>query len=61
MINRWLGMVGGFELTDAEYEHIAPLLPSLKARRGGRWRDHWQVINGILFRVRTSCPWRNLP
>jgi transposase len=30
-------------------------------RRGGRWRDHRQVLNGILFRVRTGVPWRDLP
>jgi transposase len=28
---------------------------------GGRWRDHRQVINGILFRVRTGVPWRDIP
>jgi transposase len=54
-------MVGRFELSDAEYERIEPLLPSRKPRRGGRWRDHRQVINGILFRVRTGCPWRDVP
>ncbi|MGH8833835.1 MAG: IS5 family transposase [Actinomycetes bacterium] len=30
-------------------------------QRGGRWRDHRQVLNGILFRVRTGVPWRDLP
>jgi len=29
--------------------------------RCGRWRDHRQVINGILFRERTGLPWRDLP
>lgn len=29
--------------------------------RCGRWRDHRQVINGILHRVRTGVPWRDLP
>lgn len=56
-----MGMVGRFELTDVEYERIAPLLPSLKPQRGGRWRDHRQVINGILFRIRAGCPWRDVP
>jgi transposase len=31
------------------------------AKRGGRWRDHRQVLNGILFRVRSGVPWRDLP
>ncbi|WP_435842976.1 hypothetical protein [Streptomyces filamentosus] len=26
----------------------------MPGRRGGRWNDHRQVINGILFRVRWS-------
>jgi transposase len=29
-------------------------------RRGGRWRDHRQVLNGILFWVRTGVPWRDV-
>jgi transposase len=52
---------GRFELTDAEYARIAVLLPSMAPQRGGRWRDHRQVLNGILFRVRTGVPWRDVP
>ena len=29
--------------------------------RCGRWRDHRQVVNGILYRLRTGVPWRDLP
>ena len=29
--------------------------------RGGRWADHRMVINGIFFRARAGCPWRDLP
>ncbi|MFJ9811919.1 transposase [Streptomyces sp. NPDC101158] len=29
--------------------------------RCGRWRDHRQVIDGILHRVRTGAQWRALP
>lgn len=54
-------MSGRFELTETEYAQIASLLPAMKPRRGGRWRDHRQVINGILFRVRTGCQWRDVP
>ena len=37
-----------------------PLLPS-HPRQGHRWNDHRTVINGILFRTRAGCPWRDLP
>src|SRR5579859_4401895 len=30
-------------------------------RQGHRWNDHRIVINGIFFRTRTGCPWRDLP
>ena len=36
-------------------------LPSGPQRRGGRWADHRMVINGIFFRARAGCPWRDLP
>ena len=49
-----------FEITDEEWARLAPLLASMTAQRGGRWREHRQVLNGILFRVPGSrggtCP-----
>jgi transposase len=30
-------------------------------KRGGRWRDHRPVLNGIVFRTRAGIPWRDLP
>ena len=53
-------MVGRAELTDKSWEWIAPLLPE-NGRRGGRWRDHRAVVNGILWKFRTGAPWRDLP
>ncbi len=53
-------MVRRGELTDQAWAVIAPLLPG-NARQGARWRDHRQVINGILWKVRTGAPWRDLP
>ena len=50
-----------FEVTDQEWARLAPLLPAMTPRRGGRWRDHRQVLNGSLSRVRTGVPWRDLP
>jgi transposase len=52
--------MGRGDLTDAEWERLRPFLP-VSNRRCGRWRDHRQVINGILHRVRTGVQWRDLP
>lgn len=53
-------MVGRGEMTDAAWEQIAPLLPK-NGRRGGQWRDHRRVVNGILWKLRTGAGWRDLP
>ena len=53
-------MVGRGELTDAAWAVIAPLLPT-NGRRGQQWRDHRTIINGILWKLRTGAPWRDLP
>ena len=53
-------MVKRGELTDEAWERIAPLLPE-RGRPGGRWRDHRAVVNGILWKLRTGAPWRDLP
>ncbi|WP_435813016.1 IS5 family transposase [Streptomyces rochei] len=52
--------MGRGDLSDAEWERLRPFLP-VSNRRCGRWRDHRQVINGILHRVRTGVQWRDLP
>ncbi|MFC9234889.1 transposase [Streptomyces decoyicus] len=38
---------------------LESLLPKSN-NRCGRWRDHRQVINGVMDRV-TGCQWRELP
>ncbi|MET7990737.1 transposase [Amycolatopsis sp. NPDC005232] len=53
-------MVGRGEVTDWALARIEPLLPPVSGR-GRRWRDHRQVINANLRKLRTGAPWRNLP
>ncbi|MFH8620870.1 IS5 family transposase [Streptomyces vietnamensis] len=48
------------DLSDVEWERLRPFLP-VSNGRCGRWRDHWQVIDGVLHRVRTGVHWRDLP
>ena len=53
-------MPGRGELTDEAWREIEPLLPG-NGRRGKQWCDHRRVINGILWRLRTGAPWRDIP
>lgn len=48
-------------LSDEAWERIEALLPSSQGCRGGRWRDHRQVIEGIAWRYRAGSPWRDVP
>lgn len=52
--------MGRGDLTSREWSLLEPHLPP-SGGRGGRWNDHRTVVNGILFRVRTGVPWRDLP
>jgi transposase len=48
------------ELTRPAWERIAPLLPRTDGR-GRPWLDHRQVISGVLWRLRTGTPRRDVP
>ena len=49
------------ELTDAQWERLAPLLPPARPTRGRPNHDHRRVVNGMLWRLATGVPWRDLP
>ncbi|MYR56939.1 transposase [Streptomyces sp. SID625] len=48
-------------MTDAQWARIEPPLPDRTPKRGGRRRDHRQVIDAIAFKCRTGTPWPDLP
>jgi transposase len=49
------------DLTDEQWAILAPLLPvGRKPGRPRRWTLR-QLIDGIRFRTRTGCPWRDVP
>jgi transposase len=48
-------------LKDADWARIEDLLPSSEGRRGHPFRDHRQVVEGIIYRFRTGIAWRDLP
>jgi transposase len=47
------------ELTDAQWARLAPLLPARKP--GAPRKDDRLVVNGIVWKLATGAPWRDLP
>ena len=47
------------ELTETEWARLQPLLPPRKA--GKPRQDDRRILNGILWKVATGAPWRDLP
>lgn len=54
-----MGQLRRYELTDAEWAIIDPLLPR-KSRGVARVEDR-RVLNGIFWRLRTGSPWADIP
>ncbi|MFE1176791.1 transposase [Streptomyces sp. NPDC058773] len=51
----------GVPLTDVQWARIEPWLPDRTPKRGGRWRDHREVIDAIAFKFQTGTQWVHLP
>jgi transposase len=52
------------DLTDEQWEILKPLIPEPPPREDGRGRprkDPRDVLNGILWILRTGAPWKDLP
>jgi len=49
------------DLTDAQWQRIAPLIPPAKPGGHPRTVDIRAILNAIFYRTKTGCQWRNLP
>ena len=49
------------DLTDAEWERIAPLIPPAKPGGSPRRVDMREVLNGIFYVTREGISWRAMP
>jgi transposase len=52
------------DLTDQQWKVLEPLIPDPPRRAAGRgrpWRGPREILNGILWVLRTGAPWKDLP
>jgi len=49
------------DLTDEEWERIAPLMPRASQRGRKRTTEFREIINAVRYLVRSGCGWRMLP
>ena len=53
------------DLTDEQWTILEPLIPEEEripnGKRGRPWRDPREVLNGVLWILRTGAPWQDLP
>ena len=55
-------MLRRYELTDEEWNCIAPLLPPENSGKQGRpQKCNRTILNGIVWIARSGAPWRDLP
>ena len=49
------------DVTNEQWERIEALLPKAKTKRGRPAQDHRQLMNGMLWALRTGAAWRDMP
>jgi transposase len=52
------------DLTEPQWKFIESCLPKPRVhsdRRGRPWRDPRDILDGILWVLRTGAPWKDLP
>jgi transposase len=50
-----------YELTDEQWQVVEPILPKRTAKTGRRPKDPRQMLNGIVWVLRSGAPWRDVP
>lgn len=50
-----------YELSDAQWERIAPLLPGKAGDPGRTASDNRLFVNGVLWVLRSGAHWRDMP
>ncbi|MEU2616538.1 IS5 family transposase [Micromonospora sp. NPDC007271] len=56
-----IAVTGRHDLTDAQWQRLAELLPASSGNgRPPKWEKR-QLINGIRWRIRVGSPWRDVP
>ncbi|MEA3030060.1 MAG: hypothetical protein QOG13_1385 [Sphingomonadales bacterium] len=53
--------ISRYELSDAQWERIAPLLPGKVTDPGRTGADNRLFLNGVLWVLRSGAHWRDLP
>src|SRR6266581_639508 len=48
-------------LTDEQWELLEPLIPPLCADATYHYHERREIVNAILYVLRSGCPWRLLP
>jgi transposase len=54
-------MVGRYELSDAQWQRIADLLPGKPGDRGRSGADNRLFVNAVLWVLRSGAWWQDLP
>ena len=49
------------DLTDAEWELLEPLIPAISPEAVTVLYTRREIVNGILYVLRSGCPWRLVP
>ncbi len=49
------------DLTDGEWVHVEPLIPTAKRSGNRRHVDVREVVNGLMYVLSTGCQWRAIP